>query len=437
MKKTIISLSIIAVMATMAVGATSSYFSDLETSAGNIFTAGTLDLKVGGSDPTQWSINVGDIKPGESDSDEAEIVNIGSIDGYLHITFANLVNDENSCVEPEEETANQSQENCEAEGGVWNGNSCDLSGDSSGELAKNLDVVVYLDNDDSGTLTDDDTFIYEGVVDSAILSLLQAKLIDLKLNSGDAEKFRIDWSVDGSVGNEVQSDKAGFDIPFELTQKSKTVLDGLVGWWTLNELGSTAYDYSGNGNDGTIYGAVLTNGKSGGALSFDGIDDYIKVSDDDVFNMDDYTIEMWVYNEAGDDSWPTLINRHSQTTGGPGFWWSYTTGTDESQINFQYTDGSGYHAVNWPNTLSKDSWTHIAFVFDESSEEVDLFINGASQGIKSTPNALPVTSGDIYFGEYQGSSSSRYSLLGNLDEIKIYNRILSSTEIHQNYQAGL
>jgi len=421
--KTILgSILVISLVSIILAGSyTGAFFSDTETSTGNTFSSGSLNLQVGDNDPVTWKLDE-NVMPGDSDGENISVENTGTIDGFLHINFTNLLNKDVTCTEPENNS---------------NDPECNTTGiPGAGELAENLFITVYFDNDNSGDFSNGDTLIYQGIVNNTTTSLLQAKLVDSELLSGNKENFRIDRKIDGSVGNEVQSDSVQFDIPFELTQKPKTVMNGLVGYWTFNEKGNIAYDYSGNGNNGTIYGASLTNGKSGGALSFDGVDDYVRVPDDDVFDMDDYTIEMWVYNEAGDDLWPTLINRHSQS-GTAGFWWSYTTGADESQINFQYTNGSGhYYVVSWSGTLPKDNWTQIDFVFDKSAEEVTLFINGVSQGTKSTPGALPVTSGDIYFGEYQGSSSNRYSFLGNLDEIRIYNRVLTPAEIQQNFEAG-
>ena len=54
--------------------------------------------------------------------------------------------------------------------------------------------------------------------------------------------------------------------------------EGLVGKWNFDEgAGSVVGDSSGNGNDGVIRGATWVKGKYGGALSFDGVDDYVTV----------------------------------------------------------------------------------------------------------------------------------------------------------------
>ena len=101
MKKILISLAIIGVVAVIGVGATVAYFSDTETSTGNTFTAGTLDLKVNGGD-VFIPYAVGNLKPGESrGTDTYVITNTGSLPGILSLKVANVITNENGVIEPE------------------------------------------------------------------------------------------------------------------------------------------------------------------------------------------------------------------------------------------------------------------------------------------------------------------------------------------------
>ncbi|MHA1289084.1 MAG: DUF2341 domain-containing protein, partial [Candidatus Thorarchaeota archaeon] len=77
---------------------------------------------------------------------------------------------------------------------------------------------------------------------------------------------------------------------------------GLVGYWAFEEgYGQTAYDASGNGNDGTLHnGPEWTQGKVGGALSFDEDDEYIEISDTDSLDISDaITIGAWINPSEG------------------------------------------------------------------------------------------------------------------------------------------
>ncbi len=70
--------------------------------------------------------------------------------------------------------------------------------------------------------------------------------------------------------------------------------DGLVGWWPFN---GNANDESGNGNDGTVNGAILTtdrNGNANSAYSFDGVSNYIGGSISNLNNTSSTTVSAWV-----------------------------------------------------------------------------------------------------------------------------------------------
>lgn len=80
-------------------------FTDTETSTGNNFAAGTLDLKVGGSDfvddPNVVHIVISDIKPGWSAYYKWTLKNMGSIAGKVKVQFSAITNSENGVNEPE------------------------------------------------------------------------------------------------------------------------------------------------------------------------------------------------------------------------------------------------------------------------------------------------------------------------------------------------
>jgi hypothetical protein len=97
----------------------------------------------------------------------------------------------------------------------------------------------------------------------------------------------------------------------------------LVGSWHLDEgSGTIAYDSSGNGNDGAIYGATWTTGKNGSALEFDGVDDYVNCGNDPSLNIaDEITVIAWIYPTGkGDSNYPRIVDKSSSTSGtAPGY----------------------------------------------------------------------------------------------------------------------
>ena len=413
--KTILgSIFIIGLVSIILAGSyTGAFFSDTETSTGNTFSSGSLNLQVGDNDPVTWKLDE-NVMPGDSDGENISVENTGTIDGFLHINFTNLLNKENSCTEPE----------LLAES--------DCNSDNIGELAENLFITVYFDNDNSSDFSNGDTLIYRGIVNNTTTSLLQAKLVDSELLSGNKENFRIDWKIDGSVGNEVQSDSVQFDIPFELTQKPKTVMNGLVGYWTFNEKGNIAYDYSGNNNDGTINGAVLTNGKSGGALSFDGYNDYVEVPDSPSLNpSDDFSAEVW-FNANTITVWQGVISKLTNVNPGTGRGWNIQIGTDRNIASLM-ADSSGhwvYLKTNW--VPSTNTWYHVVLVHHLNNTN-ELYVNGNLEATNT--HEISFTNNPFQIGKFYTNTNSLY-FNGTIDEVKIYNRALTPAEIQQNFEAG-
>jgi len=91
-------------IANLFVGAgTFTYFNDVETSTGNTFTAGTLDLKVGGQDdPNVVNITLSNMKPGDDTGYYKWVLkNVGTLPGKVSVTFSVIINDDNGLTEPE------------------------------------------------------------------------------------------------------------------------------------------------------------------------------------------------------------------------------------------------------------------------------------------------------------------------------------------------
>jgi len=146
-KKILISLSLIGVVATIAIGGTIAYYHDTETSTGNTFIAGRIDLKIDNEcslngEPVQdctWELkdldenniffNFTDLKPGDWGEDTLSL-HVDNNDAWACVTFKNLESKDNSCTEPEGKDEN-----------ATGNNDCD----ATGELAENLQFFFWAD----------------------------------------------------------------------------------------------------------------------------------------------------------------------------------------------------------------------------------------------------------------------------------------------------
>ena len=421
MKKIILSLAIVAAAAAIIIGGSVAYFSDTETSVGNVFTAGTLNLKVGDNDPTTWGFNIDNIKPGDNSSEEAVLANNGNIDGYLHITFENRVNDEMECVEPELNDI------------VLPDSSCGNPGEGLGELAENLDLLIYIDEDlDDIFLLGTDTLVYQGKAKG----ILQGDLFNYLLLNSETRDFRVEWSLDIAVGNIVQSDKAGFYIFFELTQNQNRI----VGDWSFDEnSGFIAYDGSGYQNNGIVSGALWAEGQYNPSLSFDGISNYVDCGNDsslDLTNTDDFTLELW----AKKDSNPSSGISNVMGLAGKNLKYAidYYFAQDKLRAGIRNAiDGQYIITTDAPNELL--DWTYIVFTYEsEKSDGMKLYVNGDLKSSRTTIGLSDFSDTDKHFqisGPATGGNIEKFN--GLINEVKVYSRALNGSEISERYQAGL
>jgi len=108
-KKIILSLSVIGVVAAIAVGGTIAYFSDTETSVGNTFTAGTIDISLNpkGGQAVQTVSGDLDLKPSQTGWTKAVVTNVGTNPAEIWKHIGNVENREHGIVEPEREYYNE------------------------------------------------------------------------------------------------------------------------------------------------------------------------------------------------------------------------------------------------------------------------------------------------------------------------------------------
>ena len=204
-KKILISLSVIAVVAAVVVGATTAYFSDVETSTGNTLTAGTIDLAVNDMNPFHGTVvTIKDVKPSKEIADRlVRLQNVGTNDGIANLHIGRGTHSEGIDSEPE----------CQAEGAIhgWipQHGRCDRSVSAMDE---NICHVIIYD------------YCYDAndnkVCDTGERHLISPSThIDLGLLP--AGKERILWlshHLAGHAGNEYQGDTCTWDIDFTLKQ---------------------------------------------------------------------------------------------------------------------------------------------------------------------------------------------------------------------------
>jgi hypothetical protein len=199
--------------------------------------------------------------------------------------------------------------------------------------------------------------------------------------------------------------------------------NGLVGWWPFN---GNANDESGNGNNGTVNGAMLTNDRFGNnQQAFEFQNQNIDIQNFNV-NYSNITISFWIK--------PNITNQiqrivtHNWPSG------SFSTNiTNYNNFNNPFLLGgvvmgtnSNQYFTDYNNNIPTNNWSHFILVNNSTSQK--LYINSVLVDSTISTN-LQQTIGQLYFG---GDALKYY---GKLDDIGIWNRALSQQEITNLYNA--
>ena len=200
MKKLLLSVLTIGFVGVVAVGATLAYFSDTETSNGNTFAAGSLDLNVDGGNANVVKFNVTNMRPGNQPKGTYSLSNVGSLNGYLDIENIVLTERENVCLDPELDAGDAT---------------CGNPGVGKGELGQVVDLTLFVDYGCTGWYAAGDKTVFSGM-----FSTLPGNLeLDEPLNAGSTlciTAIANWWSTPSD--NLAQSDDMTLDMTFELGQ---------------------------------------------------------------------------------------------------------------------------------------------------------------------------------------------------------------------------
>ena len=191
--------------------------------------------------------------------------------------------------------------------------------------------------------------------------------------------------------------------------------------------GEVAKDSSGSGNDGKIYGATwVKEGKIGPALSFDGVDDYVDCGNDARLNITEaLTVELWIRPQF------TTNYEHYVGKGVPGInSWIIGKIKTENRSYFDMWKDSAVNNVDSYVDLAEGVWTHLAGTFENGI--VNIYVDGVLENtLSSFPTTLPHMPTESL---YVGKSGGGYYAGGIIDEVRIYDRVLTDKEIKSHYE---
>ncbi|MDR1346258.1 MAG: gliding motility-associated C-terminal domain-containing protein [Bacteroidales bacterium] len=210
------------------------------------------------------------------------------------------------------------------------------------------------------------------------------------------------------------------------------IVSGLVAWYPFN---GNADDGTMNLNHGVIHGATLIadrHGNPSSACHFDGVDDYIEIPNAPQLSAltTDFTVSFWVKSSSTDiapfcksavNALPVQFGIHSL----------YNSQTNATEISILCNGNEFLFEYELPT----DEWYQIVMIFEQNS--CRLLVNNSEVPVAGTlPAGFPFSSdNDLYIGKDPHDATEYHS--GEVDDIRIYSRVLSSGEISILYQGGV
>ena len=189
--------------------------------------------------------------------------------------------------------------------------------------------------------------------------------------------------------------------------------------------GTTWYDVSGT-NNGTLTNGPTFDTGNGGSIVFDGTNDYADNTNFTNANTSSGTICGWVYPDSNGNNDQMVINIGGTTTYG---------GTRVIRIYSNQwswaTYGSGNQDWNAITSVNFNTWSYVVGVWSGTS--LNFYLN--TVGYSATRIGVVTPVGSVFRIGISAWSTSDRPFKGKISSVQIYNRVLSSSEILQNYNA--
>jgi len=189
---------------------------------------------------------------------------------------------------------------------------------------------------------------------------------------------------------------------------------------------SVAADSSGYGHDGTLAGAAAAtaSGRTGAALSLDGNGSYLQLPDGLTENLSEMTFAAWV-NLNDLRAWSRIFD----FGGSAGF--TYLTPTmGNGQLRFSTFAGFGNEGTVVGPSLATGVWKHVAVT--SRGRDFRVYVDGVEASAQLTVAVAPSAIGTNNFGNWIGRSRFPDPFLaGRIDDVRLYQRVLSEAEIRK------
>ncbi len=203
------------------------------------------------------------------------------------------------------------------------------------------------------------------------------------------------------------------------------IITGLTNYWSLDETsGTIAHDSAGT-NNATLSGfgsnqSVWVPGKIGGSLNFIGASNYVITNTSILSNQ--YTIDFWLKVNGPGGIDPRLVGPRDGNES-----WVVISSVFYKGVGFYYNHGA--NTIQDPNPPTTGVWENYATAIDLAAHTASVYRNGVQVATGTFSDQVPML--PWVFGHNQDPNNTNDTLNGQLDEIRIYNRVLTQADIQQ------
>jgi hypothetical protein len=197
---------------------------------------------------------------------------------------------------------------------------------------------------------------------------------------------------------------------------------GLVAAWAFGEgTGTTTTDATGNGNTGTLTAATWsTQGRYGSALVFNGTSSIVRVPASASLDLSTaMTLSAWIQPTANQSGWRTILQRQADA-----YFLNASTSAGPLRPAGGGTIGGSTDFVGGPTASPLNTWTHVALTYDGTT--LRLYVNGTQVATQARTGTIQTTTNPLWIG---GNQPYGEYFQGLIDEVRIYNRALTPTDI--------
>jgi Concanavalin A-like lectin/glucanases superfamily len=200
--------------------------------------------------------------------------------------------------------------------------------------------------------------------------------------------------------------------------------DGPVSWWSGDR---TAQDVQGTNPGFLLNGASFTKGMVGPGFVFDGVNGGVTVPNSASLSPTRITVAAWVYSTGNQNLFRHIISKDNILAGMREWGLSLDVATFVPFVGLN----TGFFALNGATVAQGDTWYHVVMTHDGAM--LRLYVNGLLDGSAAAVGDIVPTSNPVGIG-FNPAGSLFFK--GIIDEVQIFDRALTDTEILAMYQAG-